>query len=373
MMIRKIALLTLLFCTLVACSEKFVRNVEARDDAREYEAALLAQSNIKNVIAATMETSPVIALDVDDDSADDPAIWVNNDDPSKSVIFGSNKLYGIHSYDLDGKELQYVSVGKINNIDVRQGINRNGKSYDVLAGSNRSDKSVDIFLINKNGMISSIPDFKVGLGDFKPYGFCLYLSTANELFAFVNDKKGRIFQIKIDILSDTHFDSANVRSLKLDTQVEGMVADDTNGILYVGEEQTGIHLFDADADGSTKGILLTSSADENPHIRYDIEGLALLPPHYLVASSQGNFSYAIFDLRDQSYVTSFKIGAGKYDGAEETDGIEIINRPLGNQFPHGVMIAQDGFNFDNDVKQNQNFKVVSLGEIYKILNPAGKQ
>ena len=34
------------------------------------------------------------------DAADDPAIWFNQADPTKSLIFGTDKRKGIHVYDL---------------------------------------------------------------------------------------------------------------------------------------------------------------------------------------------------------------------------------------------------------------------------------
>ena len=55
----------------------------------------------------------------DGDAADDPAVWVNPDDPSKSVIVGTDKEGGLMVYDLAGRQLQYLPVGDMNNVDVR--------------------------------------------------------------------------------------------------------------------------------------------------------------------------------------------------------------------------------------------------------------
>ena len=53
------------------------------------------------------------------DAADDPAIWFNQADPTKSLIFGTDKRKGIHVYDLYGKELSFSELGATNNIDLR--------------------------------------------------------------------------------------------------------------------------------------------------------------------------------------------------------------------------------------------------------------
>ena len=66
------------------------------------------------VIYPKNETEPVFSSG---DAADDPAFWYNQKDPLKSVIFGTDKKAGLHSFSLSGKRIQFISSGKINNID----------------------------------------------------------------------------------------------------------------------------------------------------------------------------------------------------------------------------------------------------------------
>ena len=81
--------------------------------------------NVTNTLTADIETTPT-PQGSEDDSADDPAIWVNPTNPEKSIIFGTDKKGGIGSYALDGKEIAYDAVGKMNNIDIRQNVMMNG-------------------------------------------------------------------------------------------------------------------------------------------------------------------------------------------------------------------------------------------------------
>lgn len=76
---------------------------------------------------------------------------------------------------------------------------------------------------------------------------------------------------------DYKIDAKLVRSLKLGTQTEGMVADDETGTVYIGEEVAGIWKFDAEPNGATSGKLISKSSEENPNIKYDVEGLAISP------------------------------------------------------------------------------------------------
>lgn len=162
------------------------------------------------------------------------------------------------------------------------------------------------------------------------------------------------------------------RTLKLPSQVEGMVADDELDILYVAEEDSGIWRFDARPQGALQGTKLAmGDVSQNKCLKADMEGLALSYSRqggYLIASSQGNNSFAVFSrMGNNTYLGSFVVANGVIDGVAETDGIEVLNLPLGNRFPNGLFIAQDGFNRDaKGKKQPQNFKLVDWGELEKV-------
>jgi 3-phytase len=358
--------LFLVLLLLYNCSPQFVRNKEARDDTRAFKAAKMSQSVIANTVYPLEETTPVSCSSSDEDAADDPAIWYNEETPSLSVVYGSNKIEGIHAYNLKGKELQFIACGRINNIDVRQDVMFLNQRMDILAGSNRTDRSIDLFRILPDGSLDTTMLGKIGLGEIKPYGFCLGKSENNLLHIYVNDKKGSVLHFSVNAQGD--LSNMDMRRLSVETQPEGMVVDDLNNKLYIGEEQKGIWEADAFDTNSNRKEFFHSSTDKNPNIRYDIEGLALLPPNYLVASSQGNFSYCIFDIRTKKYLSSYKVMSRDHiDGVEETDGIEILAKPLNGQFSHGVFIVQDGFNYQDTTLLKQNFKLISLEGILSLL------
>ena len=69
-----------------------------------------------------------------------------------------------------------------------------------------------------------------------------------------------------------------------------------------------------------------------------------------------------------------EVGKGSIDGVSDTDGIETLNYNLKckdnknqldfcDDFPLGVMIVQDGYNYTGENKVNQNFKLVSFEQI----------
>ena len=105
-----------------------------------------------------------------------------------------------------------------------------------------------------------------------------------------------------------------------------------------------------------------------PPVEADIEGLALFTvdnKKYLIASSQGNNSYAIYHIHEESPKTLTLMGlveiaadrTKQIDGVSETDGLEATNADLGGAFTEGLWVVQDGRNVMPS--QNQNFKLVA--------------
>ena len=321
-------------------------------------------------LSAAVETEAVSA-NVDDDAADDPAIWYNANKPYKSLIIGSNKTKGIDVYSLEGKLIASYNVGRINNVDVRNNMQFQDTVLHVVGGSNRSTNTLDFWSVNPETLelrlLGTIPS---QLPDV--YGFCLYKDPeSGKGYALINSKTGKVEQWELSY-DGSEISGALKRVLQLPGQVEGMVADDDLGMLYVGVEEGGIYRFKASADGSTEGKLLVKSNKSNPNIKYDVEGLTLYATGdqagYLIASSQGNNSYAVFKRSGENkYLGSFIIADGNIDGAEETDGIDATYLDLGDNFPNGVFVCQDGYNYDGNKKVSQNFKIVDWREVEKVL------
>jgi 3-phytase len=99
-------------------------------------------------VQATVETPPVF----DDDAggngdADDPAIWVNRRDRSRSVVLGTAKNAGLQVFDLRGRLVQTVAAppaptpedepGRFNNVDIVTGFRLGGRTVDLAVVSDR--------------------------------------------------------------------------------------------------------------------------------------------------------------------------------------------------------------------------------------------
>nr|WP_306337198.1 phytase [Streptomyces sp. KL118A] len=181
-------------------------------------------------------------------------------------------------------------------------------------------------------------------------------------------------------------------------QVEGMVVDPSNGTLYAGQEDVGIWRLRADLTGKPElvdkvreygvpGVYDEETEECAPgadpgyggkRITADVEGLTLVNEAdgdgYLLASSQGDNTFAAYDreLGDHNeYEGGFRVtpAGGALDGSEECDGAAALNEPLGPQYPHGLLVVQDGHDAPGDGdRPSTNFKFVDLGKVMKTLD-----
>jgi 3-phytase len=91
---------------------------------------------------------------------------------------------------------------------------------------------------------------------------------------------------------------------------------------------------------------------------------------YLITSSQGNDTYAVFRREEPNeFLGSFRITDGEVDGVQITDGLDLTSHPLGVSFPKGLMVAQDGTNMEGDKQAAQNFKLISWESIASLFSP----
>lgn len=309
------------------------------------------------------------------DAADDPAIWHNEQNPAESRILGTNKKLGLLVYNLKGELLQTLPVGHVNNVDLRQNFKSENTSIDIAVASNRSDNSIDVFTVTQSGEVRFSEKFSTGLSEV--YGICLYQPASDKLFVLINDKDGRYQQYQV-VNENTILKVKRVQEFKLEGQPEACVADDRRHLLYVGEEDKGVWHFAFD---HTTGIIQPQSAlliaEAGAELEADVEGLGLYHAantSYLLVSSQGDNSYALYDVSAHSgsdkppYLGSFRVGLNSnqgIDGTTETDGLEVSTFNFGPDYPEGLVVIQDGFNLMPE--EPQNFKLVSWQDIKKVI------
>lgn len=337
------------------------------------DASATAPAEPKKVAAVTATVETRFAGSYGD-AADDPAIWADPADPSKSLVVATDKKAGLYLYDMQGKVVQFLADGKMNNVDLREDFELGGEKIVLVAASNRTDKSIGLYRLDtqKRELIDVADGLQpTGLGD--PYGLCMYRSPKDQRFyVFVNGDDTRKRQWELVATPQGRVTAKLVRDMNFDSQTEGCVADDRDAALYVNEEDVGLWRMSAEPDGGVAKTAVQKIAD-NPAVKDDFEGLGIYDlgdgRGYIVVSSQGNDTYAVYRREGkQEYLGSFAVVADPQrgiDGISETDGLEITSRNLGPGFEHGAMIAQDGRNVMP--VENQNYKYVPWESIARAL------
>ncbi|MCF6476565.1 phytase [Nonomuraea sp. MG754425] len=166
-------------------------------------------------------------------------------------------------------------------------------------------------------------------------------------------------------------------------QVEGMVVDRARGVLYAAQEDVGIWRLRADLTG--RPVLMdkvreygrqdtydpaTEECAPGPdrgfggrHLSADAEGLTIFEDGrdgYLLASSQGDDTFSVYDRGDGRHLARFRVAPGRRaDGAEVSDGSAVTSAPLGAAYPAGLLVVHDGAETPGDGdREATGFKLV---------------
>ena len=317
---------------------------------------------------ARVQTAPVPS---DGDAADDAAIWIHPTDRSQSLVIGTDKKGGLHSYFLDGRDRQKISPdSRPNNVDILYGFSLAGQPTDlVIASVGKGSKTSGVKIWKTDAgdgtmtELSAGPTFQTFNGG-DPYGLCCYRSPRDgSTYVFVTDRRGAVeqYQLQAESGESSTIQARRVRTFEVGTQAEGIVADRELGKLYIAEEDVGIWEYGAEpSDGSARKAV--AKVGERGLVA-DVEGLAIYYANagqgYLLASSQDSSTVLVYERSgNHSYVATIDPKPGSTDDVAHTDGIDVTNEPTSQRFPQGFLVMQDGEN-----EGRQNFKLFAWEDV----------
>lgn len=283
--------------------------------------------------------------------SDDPAIWVNPKDASKSIVFGTDKETNgaIYAFDLDGKIIEDKTIRNIkrpNNVDLEYGFKINDSTKtDIIAFAEREKQQIRVF---------SVPDMKpldgggfpVFQGETQaefnlPMGIALYKSPkTGKTYAIVSRKTGPLdgYLHQYEITSDsTGISSKLVRKFGKFSgkkEIEAIAVDDEKGFVYYSDEQFCIRKYYAEPNAGNEEI----SCFGGDKFLEDIEGIAIAKQGnngVIIVSNQQQGEFNIFDRNTNAFVKAVNLGT------LETDGCDVVTVPLGSKFPNGLFVAMN--------------------------------
>ncbi|MBL8229401.1 MAG: phytase [Bryobacterales bacterium] len=328
-------------------------------------------------VRASRGTEPVT------DDADDPAVWVHPTDPSRSLIVGTNKVKAPNGalvvFGLDGKIRQTVAgLDRPNNVDIEYGLPLNGKPVDIAVAAERLRNQLRIFQVDENGIADvtsrgNTQVFPDRSGEERaPMGISLYKRPRDgAIFAIVapksGPKEGYLGQYRLEDDGKGAVKASFVRSFGRfsgNGEIEAVAVDDALGFVYYADEGDGIHKYAADPDHPDPNREIAHFGRTG--FRGDREGIAVLArpdgTGYVVCTDQlaGNSEYHVFR-REGPPGVEVRVIRG---GADTTDGLEISGRPLGPDFPDGIMIAMNS--------SGRNFLLYRWGDVARAIESAPK-
>lgn len=233
-------------------------------------------------VTARVETPPVF----DDDAggngdADDPAIWVNRRDRSRSVVIGTVKNAGLQVFDLRGRLLQTVAPpaapgeddepGRFNNVDIVPGFRLGAGKVDLAVVSDRGRDQIRAYAINaRTGRLTDVTAAEVPLAfsadqaqvndQETVYGLTTYIDRDGTAYAVgtrrhtnqiglfrLTQERGHVSYRRVDTADfPTTFRLPSGQSWSPcedpgeGPQLEGLVVDEANRALYAAQEDVGL-------------------------------------------------------------------------------------------------------------------------------------
>ncbi|MFC6097198.1 phytase [Flavobacterium qiangtangense] len=326
---KKITLLSLVTITLLSCKSSQLAPV--REDA----------------LKPTAVTQPT------PHDTDDPAIWINSKDATKSIIIGTDKDTdgGIYAYDLDGKIIKKsIVLKRPNNVDIAYGITINGKKTDIAVTTERETNKLRIFSLPDltpvdNGGI----DVFIGEALRDPMGISLYTRKKdNAIFAIVGRKTGPdgtyLWQYLLSDNGNGAVKGEVVRkfgSFSGKKEIEAIAVDNELGYVYYCDEQFGVKKYLADPEAKDDNELALFGQKD---FKADNEGIAIYKTGaktgYILISNQQANSFMVYaregaDGNPNNHTLLAEIPTSTI----ECDGADVTNVNLGAKYPNGMLVA----------------------------------
>lgn len=311
----------------------------------------------KTKIATQTVVKPVFISDPVQFDSDDPSIWINKADVSKSLVIATDKDKdgGLFVFDLQGKMLKDKTVKNLkrpNNVDIAYGLVLNGKPTDVAITTERLGQDIRIF---------SIPDMKpVDNGGIKvfenetepdynaPMGIAVYTAKDAKIYAIVGRKTGPktggyLFQYLLEDDGNGNVKATLVRKFgeySGKKEIESIAVDNELGYVYYSDEQFGVRQYYADPAKGNKQLSLFGTTG----FAEDHEGISIYKltaaTGYILVSDQGANRFQIFSREgtkknpfEHKYLKTVNVAA------TESDGSEVTSIPLNKTFKHGLFVV----------------------------------
>jgi len=313
--------------------------------------------NANNEIEDSVETAikPLYISEKVENDSDDPAIWINKSDKSKSLIVGTDKgddsgMGALYVFDLKGKKIDSVmGIHRPNNVDVAYGLDLRGESVDIAVCTERHKSGIRVFKLPEMTPIDG-GGIEVYKGDSlrETMGVALYThSESGNIYAIVGRKEGpkekylRQYLLKDNgegkVVAELVRRFGNFSGKK---EIEAIAVDDRLGYIYYSDENVGVRKYYAHPDSSDVELALFGTEGFTD----DHEGISIYnqtdSTGFILVSDQQANKFQIFrregeanNPHEHNLVKTVLVST------VESDGNEVTSENLGSDFPNGLFVA----------------------------------
>jgi len=325
---------------------------------------------------------PVIITEPVKYDTDDPAIWINPDDPAQSLIIGTDKEAdgALYAFDLNGKLIEEKTVRNLkrpNNVDIEYGLQLAGKATDIAVTTERLENRIRVFSLPDMQPLDNggIPVFE-GEEWRAPMGIALYRRPVDgAIFAIVGRKNGPtdgryLWQYRLEDDGAGAVNAIKVREFGAYSgrqEIEAIAVDDDLGFVYYSDETVGVRKYHADPDASDAGVELALFGTEQ--FAEDNEGISIYTINdgtgYILVSDQQANQFRIYSREGEPGNPHnhplIKVIAV---ATNESDGSDVTNVALNANFPQGLFVAMS----DNKTFQFYSWKDIAGDDLIIAVN-----
>ncbi len=299
---------------------------------------------------------PLYVTDPVKHDTDDPAVWVNPDNPAESLVLGTDKDEdgALYVYDLKGKIIEDKVIRDLkrpNNVDVAYGLSLGEKKVDIAVLTERFTHKLRIY---------SLPDMKAidngGLAMFEGetgeeyrdlMGIALYTNEAGEIYAIVGRKAGPtdgsyLWQYLLEDDGNGDVKATLVRKFgefSGKKEIEAIAVDNELGYIYYSDEQYGVRKYYADPDNGNEELALFATEG----YKEDNEGISFYKTSdttgYILVSDQSANHFKVYKREGGATPHNHEQLASIPVSTNNSDGSETISIPLNDDFKHGLFVA----------------------------------
>ena len=318
-------------------------------------------------------TLPIIQYDVETEQTltdtDDPAIWYNKKEPSKSLVIGTDKddvNAGVYAFNLEGKIVnKSLGFKRFNNVDIEYGFVHGEDTIDIAIATERGTNKIRIFNLPELNVIDNggLEVFE-GETERSPMGVAIY-KKGNDVYVIVGRKSGPsktyLWQYELRSISGK-ITSTLVRKFgefSGSKEIEAICVDDELGYIYYSDEKVGIRKYYADPHKGNEELALFGTRG----FKSDHEGISIYKTGkqtgYIIVSDQQSNTFHFFPREgSKSNQHSHNLIVELPVSTNESDGSDVIHYPLNSTFDTGMFVA---------MSDNKTFQFFSWDKFSKYL------